>query len=247
MILKDRKLLSYVIVSTVAFVAVIILLIMSSNKIEKLELQLHEKSNQYNDCITEVSQLNNQLEEERTSVTALQNKVTELESQVTTLTSELEVEKGKNAIWEARLQEFPVATEAWMYMKSVFGWSDEVCAGILGNFMAETGGQTLALDWDSNSVSGYGLAQWMAGREDQLKNKYGEYPSVSEQLEFMYDELYGTNGVTQQLSDWQRDRILNASTAREAAAEFACWFERPASTNYGVRKSNAERALDYFT
>lgn len=256
LILKNRKLLSYIVggIAGVAVIILVIMLIMSSTKIEQLELQLHGNSNhltsvndKYNDCVTEVSQLNNQLEEERNSVAALENKVAELESQVTILTDEVEVEQGKNIIWEGRVEEFPVATEAWMYMKSVFGWSDAVCAGILGNFMSETGGQTLALDWDSNSASGYGLAQWLGSREDQLKGKYGEYPTVAEQLEFMYDELYGTDGVTQQVTDWQRDRILNASTPREAAAEFARWFERPASTKYGVRQSNAERALDYFT
>ena len=227
---------------------------MSSAKIEKLELQLHEQSNhlnsvneKHNDCATEVSQLNNQLQEEKKSVAALENKISELESQVTSLNTELEVERGKNNIWEGRLNEFPVATEAWMYMKSVFGWSDEVCAGILGNFMSETGGQTLALRWNINSASGYGLAQWVGQRERDLKNRYGEYPTVVEQLEFMYDELYGTDGVTQQVTEYQRNRILNAKTASEAAAEFACWFERPASTNYSVRKSNAEKALNYFT
>lgn len=253
MILKNRKLLSYI-VGGIAGVAVIIILIMSSAKIEQLELQLHEQSShlisvneQYNDCATEVAQLNNQLAEERDSVAALENKVAELESELAFVNSELEIEQGKNAIWEGRLEEFPVATEAWMYMKSVFGWSDAVCAGVLGNFMSETGGQTLNLDWDTNSASGYGLAQWLGSRERELKDKYGEYPTVSEQLQFMYDELYGTDGVTQQVTDWQRDRILNASTPREAAAAFARWFERPASTKYGVRQSNAERALDYFT
>lgn len=253
MILKKRNLLSYI-VGGVAILALVILLIISTVRVGQLELQLHEQSNHltsvtdsYNDCATEVLQLTEQLKKERSSVEELENKITELESQVTSLTSELDIERGKNAIWEGRVEEFPVATEAWMYMKSVFQWSDATCAGILGNFMSETGGQTLALDWDSNDESGYGLAQWISSRRVAIKNKYGEYPTVVEQLEFMRDEMYGTDGVTQQVTDRQRERILNASTAREAAAEFARWFERPASTKYGLRQSNAEKALNYFT
>ena len=42
------------------------------------------------------------------------------------------------------------------------GWNDYVCAGIMGNLMAETGGQTLDLDPKaySSNKNYYGICQW---------------------------------------------------------------------------------------
>jgi hypothetical protein len=149
-------------------------------------------------------------------------------------------------IWDVRREEYPVATEVWLYMKNVFGWSDIVCAGIMGNLMRETGGDTLHLKPESNSNMGLGLVQWTGQRKEDIFDKHGGVPSIVEQLEFIKDELYGTNGVRQQVSDWQRDKIFNAKTAAKSAEAFARWFERPASTNYTKRKTNAVKAYEYF-
>lgn len=149
-------------------------------------------------------------------------------------------------IWDERREEYPVATEVWLYMKNEFGWSDIVCAGIMGNLMRETGGDTLHLKPEANSNMGLGLVQWTGKRKEDIFDKYGGMPSIAEQLEFIKDELYGTNGVRQQVSDWQRDKIFNAKTAAKSAEAFARWFERPASTNYTKRKNNAVKAYEYF-
>ena len=50
-------------------------------------------------------------------------------------------------VWGLRKAEYPAATEVWLYLKEL-GYNDYVCAGIMGNLMAETGGQTLNLEWD---------------------------------------------------------------------------------------------------
>ena len=102
--------------------------------------------------------------------------------------------------WEVRASEYPVATKVWLYMKNEFGWNDIVCAGIMGNMMAECGGcWTSDLDWDVHSSSGFGMIQWLGGRKKQLFSIYGENPSIEDQLNFMHDELYGTDGVTGKL------------------------------------------------
>lgn len=149
-------------------------------------------------------------------------------------------------IWDERREEYPIATEVWLYMKNEFGWSDIVCAGIMGNLMRETGGDTLYLKPESNDEMGFGLVQWIGQRRKDIFSKYGDMPSIAEQLEFMKDELYGTKGVVQQVTDQQRDMIFNAKTAAKSAEEFARWFERPASTNYTNRKNNAAKAYEYF-
>ena len=160
--------------------------------------------------------------------------------------NELEEVKKENLQWSSKYNQYPTATIAWIYMTEELGWSDAVAAGIMGNMMAECGGQTLKLHWDSNGESGYGLIQWIGARRILIKEKYGEFPTVTEQIEFVKDELYGTNGVTQQVTDQQRELILNANSPEQCAVEFAKWFERPLSTDYSVRKSNAAKAYAYF-
>jgi hypothetical protein len=78
--------------------------------------------------------------------------------------------------WDVRSAEYPVATQAWLYMKNEFGWSDTVCAGILGNMMAECGGcWSSDLNWSVNSSSGYGMIQWLGSRRNLLFSIYPDY------------------------------------------------------------------------
>ena len=154
--------------------------------------------------------------------------------------------ENEEAKWRRRYEEYPEATEAWIAMKNL-GWSDTVCAGIMGNLMAETGGTgTLYLDWDSNGCGGYGLVQWIGGRRTDIKTKYGDYPTIKEQIQFMYDELYGTNGVRLQVTEAQRDKIQNAETPEECAYAFACYYERCATSVRSMRKGFARTAYEYF-
>ena len=149
--------------------------------------------------------------------------------------------------WRVRAEEYPVATQAWLYMKNELGFSDIVCAGIMGNMMAECGGcWTSDLDWDASSSSGYGMIQWLGGRKQQLFSIYGDTPSVENQLDFVKDELYGTNGVTKQVTDSQLDKIINAETPEDCAYAFACYYERCGEGHRWVRRDYAKRAYEYF-
>ena len=149
--------------------------------------------------------------------------------------------------WRVRAEEYPVATQAWLYMKNELGFSDIVCAGIMGNMMAECGGcWTSDLDWDVSSSSGYGMIQWLGGRKQQLFSIYGSNPSVENQLDFVKDELYGTNGVTKQVTDSQLDKIINAETPEDCAYAFACYYERCGEGHRWVRRDYARRAYEYF-
>ena len=149
--------------------------------------------------------------------------------------------------WEVRASEYPVATQVWLYMKNELGYNDIVCAGIMGNMMAECGGcWTSDLDWDVRSSSGYGMIQWLGGRRTQLFSVYGENPTIEDQLNFMHDELYGTDGITWQVSQWQLDKIMNASTPEECAYAFACYFERCGEGHRAPRRGYARTAYEYF-
>ena len=174
---------------------------------------------------------------------------TELENRTadTTHYQEKQAEWEEIHKWDVRISGYPVATQVWLYMKEEFGWSDTVCAGIMGNMMAECGGcWTSDLDWDVNSSSGYGMIQWLGGRKQELFNIYGSSPSFEDQLNFMKDELYGTNGVTKQVTDSQLDKIMNADSPEDCAYAFACYFERCGEEHRWVRRDYARRAYDYF-
>lgn len=149
--------------------------------------------------------------------------------------------------WEVRKAEYPAATEAWLIMSEEFGWSDAVCAGIIGNLMAECGGcWTQDLDWQINTKHGMGMVQWIGGRRNQLVALYGENPTVRDQMMFMRDELYGLNGVTKQVTESQLNEIMNASSPEECAYAFASYYERCASQHRAPRKGYARTAYEYF-
>jgi hypothetical protein len=151
--------------------------------------------------------------------------------------------------WGEKMNEYPIATKIWRIMKEEYGWSDELCAGIMGNMMAEVAGGTLKYlsRWDSNGDSGLGLIQWIGGRRKDICNKYGcQIPSIEQQLEFMRDEMFGTNGVRKQISDAQLDAIMNGNSPEQITYDFARYFERCASYSYNRRRDYARIAYDYF-
>lgn len=195
----------------------------------------------------ENAMLKNNLETTKAECALLIETNSSISQELEKVKSELEEVKKENLQWSSKYNQYPAATIAWIYMTEELGWSDIVAAGIMGNMMAECGGQTLALVWDSNGSSGYGLVQWIGARRESIKEKYGETPTIIEQIEFVKDELYGTNGVTQQVTDQQRESILNASSPEKCAEKFAMWFERPSSADYSTRRSNAAKAYAYFS
>lgn len=132
--------------------------------------------------------------------------------------------------------EYPAATEAWYYMKEK-GWSDEVCAGIMGNMMEECGGGTLNLRWDAVGDSGtsYGLCQWHNGRKNNLLKNYGN--TIEAQIDFLEYELGNPN-----------DYFSNPNDYKQVAYEFCIKFERPSNKEQkGLnRKALAQTAFEYF-
>ena len=147
-------------------------------------------------------------------------------------------------------EKYPEARLIWDTMIS-WGWTPETCAGIIGNMMAEVGGGTLDLSrWNSNGGCGYGLIQWTDERRSLIKSRYGDYPSISEQLIFMKDEMFGINSTTKQISDEVLNQVLNADgnqTPESIAFIFATHFERCAKQYRARRRGYARIAYDYFT
>ena len=150
----------------------------------------------------------------------------------------LEVQK-----WADREAEYPTATAVWKYLKNL-GYNDYVTAGIIGNMMAEVGGQTLNLDHTLSSGTYHGLCQW----------KLSYYPSVrgasrDQQLDLLastIEDEFTTFGYIY-TSGFDYQSFLNMTDASDAALAFAKVYERCGSGSHSVRQSNADKAYDYFT
>lgn len=149
-------------------------------------------------------------------------------------------------LWAKRWEECPVATEIWLQMKS-YGWTDAACAGIMGNIMRETGGDTLKYirsNIYNKSKSHYGLCQWAKRYYPDIQPTDTWTPSTAEQVEFLrytilnQKALYHNYGFTEEY-------LLTATDYREVAKKFCNGYERPAE-NSTRRENNAEKAWKYF-
>lgn len=147
--------------------------------------------------------------------------------------------------WDKRAKEYPAATQIWRYLKNL-GYSDAVCAGIMGNLMAEVGGQTLNIQYTLYGSNGryYGMCQWSLRYYGQIKGA-----GLATQCNFLRDTIkheIDTYGY-KYASGMNYTNFLKLNSPSKAALCFAKAYERCGSGSYSVRQSNAEKAYKYFT
>lgn len=155
--------------------------------------------------------------------------------------AEEEVRRAEEAKWATKAAEYPAATRIWRYMKAQ-GWNDYVCAGIMGNLMAEVGGQTLDIRYTLSSSGYYGMCQWSRG----YSQVWGA--GLETQCDFLRDTIkyeFDTYGFKYQ-KGFNFNSFLNMTDAQQAALAFAKSYERCGSGSYGVRQKNALKAYNYF-
>lgn len=145
-------------------------------------------------------------------------------------------------LWGQKMEEYPVATTIWRYMKDL-GWNDYVCAGILGNMMAEAGGQTLNITPIIYGDGFYGICQWSRGYADVWD------ADLEKQLDFLRDSIrYELNTYGYAFKKgFDFESFLLLEDEQDAALAFAKCYERCASFSYSVREKNATKAYQYFT
>lgn len=153
----------------------------------------------------------------------------------------------ETAKWSVRKQEYPVATQIWLYLTDTMGFNDRVAAGIMGNLMAEVGGQTLKIQpglYGHGSNKGYyGICQWSAKYYPAVQGKDLDY-----QLEFLASTIesqFSSYGRLYQ-SGFTYEDFRQMNNEQDAALAFAKIYERCNSKHYNVRMSNAVKAYDYF-
>lgn len=173
-----------------------------------------------------------ELEEKDSTIVEQQTQIDELQDKVDTYQRQ-----AANKVQHPD-PEYTQATVVWNHLKGL-GLNDYVCAGILGNIMAEVGGQTLDFsNWEHWSQgTHYGICQWGGSRKDRLLKDYGG--DFQSQVTFLGVELFEEIPRENSFYDMQNEK--------EAALYFAKYYERCSSKYYNVRKSNATKALNYFT
>ena len=153
----------------------------------------------------------------------------------------LEAEERERIRWAQKEAEYPTATYIWKYLKEQ-GYNDYVCAGILGNMMAETGGHTLNIQWNIYGGSYYGICQWsrtystIHGGNLQQQCEYLSQTIKSEIDNFGFNYYRGFN----------YNAFLALQDSGSAAIAFAKCYERCASAYVNIRATNAYKAYNYF-
>lgn len=148
--------------------------------------------------------------------------------------------------YEQRMQkkkeQYPIAVEIWEYMRNL-GWNNYICAGIMGNLMTETGGQTLNINPISKNSKYYGICQWSKTYEGVWEKDLIEqlnYLNSNIAYEFnLYGSAYKNN--------FEFKNFLELTNEREAALAFAKCYERCSAKSHKIRQENAVKAYNYFT
>lgn len=218
-----------------------------------------ELSNLILKCDEYVARLNETLETENLTeddIATINQEIQRVEEVKTLYESDLaiiieqeELAAIEAAKWETRKTEYPVATEIWLYMRDELGWNEYVCAGVMGNLMTETGGQTLNIDpslYGHGSNRGYyGICQWSKKYYPEVQGQNLQY-----QLDFLRDTVeyeFNTYGRLYQSGMKYEEFTQMTGDCRATALAFAKVYERCNSKYYSVRQTNAEKAYEYFT
>lgn len=143
---------------------------------------------------------------------------------------------GRSEKIERMKSEHETAGRVYEYLNNR-GFSDTVIAGILGNMMAECGGQTLDLQWDIYGGGGayYGLCQWSLYYNPNV-NGCG----ITDQLDYLMGNIQENMGYF----GGSYDYFCSISDAGTAAKYFANYYERGAGAS--VRAQNAYAALEWI-
>jgi hypothetical protein len=224
-------------IKSVVFIVLFVLCIIQSVQINNYKSSYEEELNKGSVIETELDSIKQQNNE-------LQTKLTEKEKAIDELNVEnVQLEKTLHSLTTARNNTFRAdgnydqATEVWNYLRDL-GLNPYVCAGIIGNIMAEVGGQTLDISrWPVYSQGVYyGICQWSNGRKQRLLNDFGT--TLEDQIRFLSVELFEVIP--------KDNSFYNMQDEKEAALYFAKYYERCNSKYYSVRQKNATKALEYF-
>ena len=153
---------------------------------------------------------------------------------------------AEELFWQKCAEEYPVATEIWLQMKS-FGWSDAACAGIMGNIMREVGGDTLEYISPhryNKRGTHYGLCQWSNVYYPQIQPTATSEPTAEEQINFLRYTIINQKTLHHDYG-FGEEYLETVTDYKDAAYTFCVGYERP-NEDPTRRINNAETAWKYF-
>ena len=210
-------------------------------------VQIHNYKSSYQEEVKSGSTIQEELDSIKQQNNELQTKLSEYEQIISGKDAEIQqlqeqIVKLENLA--AKKVEIVVdgnysqTQQIWDSLKAL-GLNDYVCAGILGNIMAEVGGHTVDISRyaTANVNNYYGICQWSGSRKNRLLNDFGT--TLEDQIRFLSVELFEV--IPKDSS------FYNMQDEQKAALYFAKYYERCSSKHYSVRQTNATKALKYFT
>lgn len=121
------------------------------------------------------------------------------------------------------------------------GYSAHAIAGILGNCMAECGGQTLNLHPAANGNGFYGICQWSSYYYPSVQGT-----SLDVQVDFLISTIETEFDTFGSIFGCSYEEFKSINDERRAALMFAKIYERCAEGSYGVRQNNASDAYEHY-
>ena len=197
-----------------------------------METELDSIKKQNEELIIKVSELEQLVLDKDTRIQMLEKDIQDLEDVAAKYAAKVSIVQAEGNYDQAR--------QVWNYLRDL-GLNKYVCAGILGNIMAEVGGQTLDISrWAQYSATNtkyYGICQWAGSRKNRLLNDFGT--TLEDQIRFLSVELFEVIP--------KNSSFYNMQDEKQAALYFAKYYERCGTSSYSVRQSNAIKALNYFS
>ncbi len=232
-------------IKSALLIALVVMCIVQTVQIKNYRSSYEEELKSGSTTVTELDSIKAQNDELISQISEYEKIISEKDTQIQKLESELnELKVTSKKLAKSQYStlaaegNYNQSTQVWNALKEL-GLNDYVCAGILGNIMAEVGGQTLDISrWPQYSHNAYyGICQWAGARRDRLLNDFGT--TLNDQIRFLSVELFEVIP--------KGNSFYNMQDEQEVALYFAKYYERCSSKYYGVRQTNATKALAYFT
>ena len=233
-------------IKSVAIFALLVICIMQTINMNNYKSSYQEEKKSGSTIQTELDESRKQNKELETKLSDYEKIISGKDKKIQSLEEDVDnLKTAAKKMAEDRLamcnsnDGYEQSTYIWTYLTEEVGLSDYVSAGIMGNIMAEVGGQTLDISrWPQGSNNGYyGICQWAGSRKDRLLNDFGT--TLNDQVRFLSVELFEVIP--------EDNSFYNMQDEQEAALYFAKYYERCGSEYYYVRQQNSTKALEYFT
>ena len=161
---------------------------------------------------------------------------------ITNIYNEYKAQYKEIIHFEKCAEAYPTATKIWKYLRKC-GYNNYVCAGIMGNIMAECGDQSFEIQAMLYDHGYYGICQWSRRWYPDVQGQDLNY-----QLKFLSKTIKSefNNYGSRYYRGFNYKAFCGLQDEQSAALAFAKCYERCASAYYAIRGTNATKAYKYF-